>query len=159
MNILRIQLWLVLVQAFILLPSNQFLQVTLSQLSIQPLCCIHRSFKSMNDPTSVLFKTFKLTPSAYCKDRIFNLRSMKWKSKWMGIRGTVEYMHILCVHFPNEMAHFNQNFRGLYFHRKAKNYSLSSSCLAEMKKFFHDLASLIIWVSLLQSLPNSTPTI
>ena len=54
----------------------------------------------------------------------------------MGIRGTVDYIHILGVHFPNEMAHFNQNFRGIYFHRKAKTYSLSLSCLAEMKKVF-----------------------
>ena len=89
----------------------------------------------------------------YKSDPASVLRCMKQESKLTGIRGIVDYTQILYVHFSNEMAHFIQNFRGIYFHRKAKIYSLSSSCLSGMKGIFHDLAtvylaSLIVCISL-----------
>lgn len=51
-------------------------------------------------------------------------------------RGTENCMQNLYVCFSNKMAHnFNPNFKEIYFHRKAKTYSSSSSCLLGWKGF------------------------
>ena len=78
-----------------------------------------------------------------------------------GVNGWAsEELWIICkivhVHFPNEIAHsFHWSFKGMYFHRKAKIYSSSSSSLAGMKGIF--MTRSLLTCSVLSSTSLSLP--